>query len=379
MAKNGFRVFDSDLHVIEPPDLYKRYLDPKYRDQAPTAIPAADGSTRPSAWRVGEYVFPRELGAGRTEADARARVVLAHYDGQGYDPKSQLEAMDVEGIDVGVLFRTLPVIAIDALEPEFALALCRAWNDWITDFRSLDPHRMQAAAMLTFHDPALAAAELRRCVEELGMVAAQMAPNPVNGLHLHDPRCDVLWAEAERLDVPIGFHPAPNNYGDATFANRFLSQPSTGIAVGLHNPVELMSALGSLTVGGVLQRFPKLRVALLEGNCAWLPWVLWRMDEFYAMTKGGERVQLDDQPSTYFLRQGFVSIESEEHLSKYVVQEMGDDLLVFSTDYPHSDSRFPESTNTFLNLELSDESKAKVLWDNCARLYGSRVGSALAA
>ncbi len=56
---------------------------------------------------------------------------------------------------------------------------------------------------------------------------------------------------------------------------------------------------------------------------------------------------------------------------------VGDDILVFSTDYPHSDSRFPESTQSLLELDLSDESKRKILWDNCARLYGSRVGSAL--
>jgi predicted TIM-barrel fold metal-dependent hydrolase len=377
MAKNGFRVFDSDLHVFEPPDLYQRYLDPKYRQQAPTTEPSKHGGYRPSAWRVGEYVFPRPLGKGRTEAEARSRAILKPYDAQQFDSTSQLQAMDVEGIDVAVLFRTLPVISIDALEAEFALALCRAWNDWITDFRAPDPERMHAAALLTLHDPRLAADELRRCVEELGMVAAQMAPNPVNGRHVHDPSCDVLWAEAERLDVPICFHPAPNNYSDYHFVNRFLERPSTALATGLNNPVELMAAIGSMTVGGVLQRFPGLRVGFLEGNCSWLPWLLWRLDEFYEMSKGGEEVQLDADPSAYFMRQCFISIEPDEHLGKYVIQELGDDILVFSTDYPHSDSRFPESTQSLLNLELSDESKRKILWDNCARLYGSRVGSAL--
>ena len=378
MAKNGFRVFDSDLHVIEPPDLYLRYLDPRYRDRAPTAEASAQGGSRPSAWRVGEYVFPRPIGYGRTEADARAQEVLGPYDAQHFDPKSQLEAMDVEGIDVAVLFRTLPVICIDALEPDFALALCRAWNDWITDFRALDPQRMQAAALLSLHDPELAAEELRRCVEELGMVAAQMSPNPVNGLHIHDPRCDVLWAEAQRLDVPIGLHPAPHNYSEYHFVNRFLTQPSTSISLGLNNPVELISAAASMTVGGVLQRFPQLRVAFLEGNCSWLPWLLWRLDDLYAMSRGGEAAQLDENPSAYFMRQSFISIEPDEHLAKDVVRELGDDTLVFSTDFPHPDSRFPEATETLLSLELSEETKAKVLWDNSVRLYGSRVGSALA-
>ncbi len=117
---------------------------------------------------------------------------MKDYVDRNFDSVSQIQAMDAEGINVAVLFSTWPVVTVDAYEPDFALALCRAWNDWATDFRQLDSKRMQAAALLTLHDPALAAQELRRCVEELGMVAAQLLPNPVNGRHVHDPSCDVL-------------------------------------------------------------------------------------------------------------------------------------------------------------------------------------------
>src|SRR5712692_234005 len=262
--------------------------------------------------------------------------------------------MDVEGIDRAVLFRTLPVNCADGYEPEFAVALCRAWNDWITDFRQADPARMQAACLLSLHDPELTAAELRRCVEDLGMIAAQMMPNPVNGRHVHDPSCDVLWAEAQRLGVPICFHPAPNNYADAHFVNRFLTMPSTALAGGLNNPVELMSAVGSMTVGGVLDRFPSLRVAFLEGNCTWLPWLLWRLDEFWEMSRSGESVKLSALPSEYFLRQCFISVEPEEHFVDWVIEKLGDEILVFSTDYPHSDSRFPEATEGVFALPISE-------------------------
>ena len=182
--------------------------------------------------------------------------------------------------------------------------------------------------------------------------------------------CDVLWAEAEHLGVPICFHPAPNNYAQDHFVNRFLTRPSTTITSGLNNPVELMSAVASMTVGGVLQRFPGLRVGFLEGSCSWLPWLLWRLDEYWEMSKGGEDVQLDDVPSGYFRRQCFISVEPDEHLAKWFIEELGDELLVFSTDYPHSDSRFPQAVETFLGLDISTRSKEKILWDNCARLYG---------
>ena len=76
-----------------------------------------------------------------------------------------------------------------------------------------------------------------------------------------------------------------------------------------------------------------------------------------------------EEPSELFHRQCWVSIEPEEKLAKHVVDELGDDNFVVSTDWPHDDSRYPHAIDTFLELPLGKESKKKVLWDNCARLY----------
>jgi predicted TIM-barrel fold metal-dependent hydrolase len=371
MSKGGFRVLDSDLHVIEPPDLYERYLDPRYRDRAPQPLASAHGWVR--HWRVGEHTFPLPIGRGRVEAESRSRAILTDYAAARFDAASQLRAMDVEGVDVAVHFRTLPVVCVDAYEPDFAIALCRAWNDWMADFCRQDPARMKAAALLTLHDPRLAAAELRRAVTELGFVGAQLMPTPVNGLNLHDPAADPLWAEAEGLDVPICFHPAPHNHGRDNFLNRFLTRPSSAITLGLNNPVELIAAIACMTVGGVMERFPRLRVAFLEGNCSWLPWLLWRLDEYWEMCKGGEDARLTMPPSEYFRRQGFISVDADEDQVEWVIQKVGDTGLVFSTDYPHPDSHFPESTELFLKLPIAPESQRRILWDNCARLYGDRL------
>jgi len=370
MSKDGCLVLDSDLHVMEPADLYERYLDARFRDQAPRRLDATHGYLH--HWRLGDHVFPRPLGSGRTESDARSRIVLREYAAAGFDPASQLQAMDVEGVDVAVLFRTLPLVCVDDLAPEFAQALCRAWNDWMADFRRLDPRRLRAAALLTLHDATLAAGELRRAVTTLGFVAAQVLPDPVNGVNLHDPALDPLWAEAQRLDVPICFHPSKNNYSRDHFVNRFLTRPSSTLTHALNNPVDLMSALACMTAGGVLERFPRLRVAFLEGNCAWLPWLLWRLDEYWQLCRGGEETELQARPSEYFRRQCFVSVDPDEDQVEWVIRKLGDDTIVFSTDYPHSDSKFPLSTATFLKLPIPEDSKRKILWDNCARLYGIR-------
>jgi uncharacterized protein len=170
--------------------------------------------------------------------------------------------------------------------------------------------------------------------------------------------------------VPIFFHPAANNYADTHFVNRFLTRPSATMSGGLNNPVELMAAVASMTAGGVLERFPRLGVAFLEGNGSWLPWLLWRIDEYWKMSKSGETGELQALPSEYFRRQCFISVDVDEDQVEWVVKQLGHDTLVFSTDYPHSDSHFPDATNLFLKLPIAESSTRKILWDNCARLYG---------
>src|SRR5262249_37893301 len=185
MSKKGFRVLDSDLHVIEPRDLYERYLDPRLQARAPR--PLDSRAAYVSNWVVDGWLFPRPIGRGRPDAEARANVILKEYAAAGFDSASQVKAMDVEVIDFAVLFRTLPVVCVDAFEPEFAIALCRAWNDWAADFVRPAPDRMRAAALLTLHDASLAAQELRRAVTELGFVAAPMMSHPLKCANLPPP------------------------------------------------------------------------------------------------------------------------------------------------------------------------------------------------
>jgi predicted TIM-barrel fold metal-dependent hydrolase len=136
-----------------------------------------------------------------------------------------------------------------------------------------------------------------------------------------------------------------------------------------NQPLGVMAVAVSFTGGGVLERFPSLRVRLLEGNCSWAPWLLHRLDEHYEWLGHIEAPDLTMKPSDYFRRNCYVSVEVDEETCKYYVDWFGDDNLVFSTDYPHADSKYPNSIAYFLKLPLSEESQRKVLWDNFCRLY----------
>ena len=119
-----------------------------------------------------------------------------------------------------------------------------------------------------------------------------------------------------------------------------------------NQPLAIQFVTTSLCGGGVLERFPNLRCALLEGNCSWAPWLLDRLDEHYEWIGWYEATDLTMKPSDYFRRQCFLGVEAEEVTATQYVDWFGDDNLVFSTDYPHGDSQFPHAVDTFDKLPV---------------------------
>jgi uncharacterized protein len=379
--KRGFRVMDSDLHTMEPDGLWERYLEEPFKKFAPAFVRRTENASnqpliRVGALEIGEMSKRPQSAAVGQDLQRRAFARHPHYEvahARGYDAESHVAAMDIEGIDVAVIYGTRgrQVQMHDDLEPEVAAALARAHNNWTRDFCGHNPERLKFAAQLSFHDVGLAIREARRAVRELGAVAVIGNPNPVRGRHIHDPEFEPLWAAVEELQVPVGFHPTGQASLRDDIARRYLDHPN-GRVIGVagRNPMELMLAFASFAAGGVLERHPGLRCAFLEGTCGWLPWWLWRLDEAWEKFGPGSEVQISQLPSQYFFRQCYVATDADEKVLRQVVEAVGDDNIVVSTDYPHSDGLFPSAIEEFTALEgVSDKTKAKILWDNCARLY----------
>jgi predicted TIM-barrel fold metal-dependent hydrolase len=281
--------------------------------------------------------------------------------------------MDIEGIDIAVMYGTRgrQILCHDDLAPDYAAALARAYNNWACDYCKSDPQRLKFAAQIAMHDVGMAVEEARRSVNELGAVAVIGTPNPVNGQHLHDEACEPLWNELERLNVPIGFHPTGNSSLKDDAGARYVGHANFHpIAHAIRNPVELMGAIASMTTGGILQRHPKLRCAFLEGTAGWLYWWLWRLDDQWEKFGPGCEHQLTMPPSEYFKRQCYIALDVDEEPAVDVVNKMGAEYFVVSSDYPHADGAFPEAIQQFLGLPLNHEQRRKILWDNCALLYG---------
>jgi uncharacterized protein len=391
MSREGFLIMDSDLHLMEPEDLWARYLDEPYRANPPKFFGAQKQKLAPNKEDKGNTdtifgievqgqvipAFANAQGAIRQsrELARRSRARHPHFQvarARGFDPASTLAAMDIEGIDVAVMYGTRgrQILMHDDLAPDYAAALARAYNNWAHEYCQSHPERLRFAGQVAMHDVGLAVEEARRCVNELGAVAIIGTPNPVNGLHLHDEAVEPLWNELERLNVPIGFHPTGNSSLKDDVGRRFVGHNNyQPIAHAARGPMELMMAMASMTTGGVLERHPQLRCAFLEGTAGWLGWWLWRLDDHWEKFGPGCEQQLSMLPSEYFRRQCYIALDVDEGPAVEVIRQIGAEYFVCSTDYPHPDGAFPEAFKQFFGLPLSDDQRRKILWENCARLY----------
>jgi predicted TIM-barrel fold metal-dependent hydrolase len=383
MSLRDHVICDSDLHVMEPPDLWQRYMEPAFAHAAPVGMAEIPRDMRVKVknhvmLRLGT-VRPIPGGSGRRASGWRAEHdnVYADSEARDWDAASQVAAMDAEGLDLAVLFpsRGLFVLGLDSveqvgtdgLEPDYATAIARAYNNWMKDFCDHAPDRMFGAGMVAAHDVPGAVDEARRCVDELGFKAIFLAPSTVNRRPWHHPAYDPLWAEVERLDVPIAFHGGGQTYLTPDFGLQVLD--TLMLWHTFSQPLGIQFVVACFCGGGILERFPTLRVALLEGNCSWAPWFLYRLDEHWEWVGGMDAPELTMPPSEYFKRNCWVSVEADEEPVPNFVDTFGDSKLIFSTDYPHGDSKFPHAVDAFDKLPLSDQSKAKIVSTNWADLY----------
>ena len=364
MVKMGFKIMDSDMHVMEPVDLWQRYIEPAFKERAPKCFQKYQ---RDQDVEVEGHILGGDpVGWGAAKAIEQEEIYADPYE-NNWDAPSQVRAMDKEGVDITVLYpsRGLSVIGLQ-MDPALGAAIARAYNNWMYDFVSYAPNRMYGAGMLAPFDVESAVEEVHRSVKDLKFRGIFMRPNIVNGRNWHDPCYDPLWAEIESLEVPIGFHEG---------ANALLPQIGDRFkAYWTHHTcchsMEMMVAVVSLIGGGVLERFPGLRVGFLEANCSWAPWLLWRLNEHYELSGRFESPELKLEPSEYFQRQCYVSIEPDEEPARFIEQTGLVNNLVFSTDYPHNDAKYPYAIDTLLEMPFSEDAKRKILWDNCAKLYG---------
>jgi predicted TIM-barrel fold metal-dependent hydrolase len=380
--KDGLKFVDCDMHIMEPPDLFQRYLDPRFRDRVvlpidkngrakrgtividgmPTTQDAEMQQYRKRA-RPGSTNSTQPLSGSRLADTGRLDFAIQRE----YDPVAQVMGMEMEGVDIAVLFPTtgLSLLARDGLDPWLSLGLCEAYNNWIAEFCRHTPDQLKFAAMLPVHDVHLACRELRRCVTELGAVGSFIRPNLVNGHFWHSNYWDPLYTMHEDLDVTWGFHEGTGAwyshmnvlYGE----NRFYRHVAS-------HWIEMQQALIAMIIGGVFEFHPKLRVGFLEAQNSWAPGILSRIEWDYPQYRDSHAPYLSMTPREYFRRNCWAAVEGSEPEIEATAGLIGADRMCISTDYPHFDSNFPHVSENLLK-NVSRETAAQIFMGG-AHLYG---------
>jgi predicted TIM-barrel fold metal-dependent hydrolase len=378
--KNGFRIVDTELHLVEPTDLWTKNLEEPYRSRTKVIHgPSGKAEDAGKRFEIGGQMMGasrapneweqlvRKQGRRRFKEQPHLREAAANC-----VPEVYLRGMDTEGIDLALLMPTLTFQATtwDDMEPGHALAMCRAYNNFAHQFTLADPARLRFWAWLPRHDATLAAQEARRCIEELGAIGAALPMRAVNGHILTEDFFEPLWVEMERLNKPIGFHVGGSPKGDDIRA-RYNGRRAGGlVGRAMARQFYGSTTAAELILGGILERHPGLRVIVMEAAVSWLPWLLWCMDELWEMYAEDLDYPLPIAPSAYFKRQCHAVVDCGEEAARVAVDYGLVDNLIGSTDYPHHDSLFPHAIDTFLGLKgLDEQAKRKILWDNAARLF----------
>jgi predicted TIM-barrel fold metal-dependent hydrolase len=353
-----YTVIDVDGHVFEPDELWERYLPARFHAGRPKLVRDDRGTTR---YLLEGRMIPQGTGRGAWVPEGM-RESSVHREG-AVDPKLRLEDMDLEGIDMAVLYGVVSLGFYRMEDRDLCIACCRAYNDWLHDYCQAEPDRLKGTPALPLAWMDDACAEAERSVKELGFVSLTVPSR--NGERNPDDEANFpLYQLAESLDVPIGIHAGGCRFGHDKFVDSYAQLHA------LEFPFNGMFAATTLVCGGVFERFSSLRIALLESGAGWVPFLFERLDEHYE--KRADEMPNISRPPSEYLAEGrlFVSTEGEDGLPE-IISQAGPDWLVWASDYPHWDTDFPNSvTNVEGRDDLTTGDKRQLFESNPRRLLG---------
>jgi uncharacterized protein len=373
---------DADGHVLEPPDLWDRFLEPRFHDRPMGIRRDAEGleylevAGKPS--KMVRRNLPQGLGAmdlvgGIPAPPGRKRTGLGYLDNAGlgaWDATERLERLAQENLDVAFLYPTLGVLwEAECEDLELAQAYTRAYNRWIVEFCAGSGGRLVPIAHISLGLPDDAARELERVARD-GVKGVFVAPFVMTRKAPGHPDHHRVFEVAADLGLPVAIHPgfepfwaAPGRFGRMTDA-------SLSFLINVTAPDGVRHAFTSMFQFGVFEKFPRLKVVVLESGAGWIGYWLERMDAVYA-TPLGRNTGLAEKPSFYFQRQCWISCDPDERSLAGVIPRVGEDKFFWASDFPHPDHAPRYLTELAELVELLPASaRWKLMSDNVRAVYG---------
>jgi predicted TIM-barrel fold metal-dependent hydrolase len=393
------RYVDADGHALEPPTGLQEHAPAAYRDRVLhlETDPAGHEWVVADGHRVrsNRHTFLAAAGLSEKEKLACAAgdspYVFSELSKAAWDAPTRLAKMDRDHIDISVLYPTMLLSIQGWPDVEYAAVTCRAYNDWLSEHCAGSGNRLYGMAVLPQQSIEAAVTELRRVADLPGVVGGFLRPNPTpDWKHFDDEMWNPVWHAAADTNLTIGFHPYLDallpgacqglHVGElgrgAPLPNTLPDQPSgldnVAFSQALANPVDMMTTVMFVTMGGVCERYPEVRFVFLEANGGWLvPW-LERLDH-HAHEFPWDLPPLELTPSGYFRRQCWISFDPDESSLAFAATSRycGANRIVWASDFPHADAKYPGLTDELTEAlaPLPPLDQALITAENALALY----------
>ncbi len=367
------KVISADNHVNEPPWVFDR-VPSEFKDRTPKMLPGADGG---DGWSFDggppKRTFGIEAMAGRKPSEYQTSglkfsdIMKGNYDGAAH-----LVDMETDGVDGCVVYPNQAIFTYMTPDRELAMACMRSYNDWVLEeFQGADPRRIIGLCLLPTDDgmePTLAEIERVAAKGARGLFIPGMPQRPYNAAY-YEP----LWKAAADAGLPLSFHRTfggtpPDGDWDELVEQNF-SVP--GIVSRFFCSVK---PLTYMIYAGIFERHPKLKLVAAEVNFGWVPFWLQTLDHEWKLQSAWTDMKLDQAPSSFVGKNVFTT-GLDDHVGYDLIRGGSPglaDMTMFSSDYPHSVTLWPNSQKHIAELTkgLSDSDREKVLVGNAARVYG---------
>jgi predicted TIM-barrel fold metal-dependent hydrolase len=381
--RNGYKIFDSDTHIAPMAETLAPYFDPRMREEweqfkVPFRIGWAGEKLEPpfrhrysfgkrDGWREGMRILgeaaPREAAGKHFATFMGTRYPTPG--GSDDDVEARIRDMDEEGVDVQLMMPGQPPATEDI---EIELAFIRANHRFTDDFCSKYPARLKSLIVVTNRAIAESVEEIRRWGRSRWAVGIQA--HLTIGFPLDHPDLEPIWKAADEAGLCVAHHSFTTGYPGYRdlWDNPFIGRTAS-------HPWAAMRAVTAFFGSGIMDRHPNLRFCVLESGFGWLPFWAARMDDQAVYLSHAVPENLARKPSEYITSGRFFAslvIHEGEKMAKMVGDFLGDGVIMYSSDYPHAESRFPESTDKVLAWKsLGDDAMRKLLWDNAVACFGA--------
>ncbi|HEV3113804.1 MAG TPA: amidohydrolase family protein [Candidatus Binataceae bacterium] len=360
------RIVSADSHVVEPADVWTARMEPRFADRAPHVV--QNHGKLEGDFFVCENLPPTSVkgfalaGHDPKEYFKASKAGYAGVPPGAWDPTERIKDQERDGVAAEVLYPSLAMALFQLQDGELRTASFRAYNDWLADYVSQNTKRLAGVALIPLDDPQLGAAELER-VARKGLKGGMIWAEPPGERPYHDRVYDIFWAAAQDHAMPLSLHILTERKRDAPARDFLINYPTLQHAT--------QRSLSGFIMGGVLERFPRLKLVSVENDVGWIGHFIQRMDHAYQRFGITSKNIIPNPPSFYFHRQVNATFQ-DDRVGVVTRQFAGVENLMWASDFPHADSTWPNSREVIARdfQDVPAAERQRMVADNAAELYG---------